>query len=201
LLYRLARLHSYRFVMWIRIHLCSLMWSRFILLTLMRIRILISDSHLRPLVFRPSWAPLWASTPPLWASTAPFLAAKAPEFWLQCGSGSSFSLWRESRSSFKKKNILIRICNLAWFASIIYWGKGPFVVTISSLQGLGAKSINQIGLVTNSRQNICLKILGINKWNQIEFPVLFLKNVRYYGIHYWKDVKVELESLLVRCVM
>ncbi len=59
-----------------------------------------SDENLRPLVYRHSKAPFWAATPPLWASTAPFWASEVSEFWLQCGSGSSFSFWCWSGSIF-----------------------------------------------------------------------------------------------------
>ncbi len=55
-------------------------------------------ANLRPLVYRPSRAPFWASKPPMWAqrpSTAPYLASISPEFWLWWGS-CSFSLYCKS---------------------------------------------------------------------------------------------------------
>ncbi len=68
-----------------------------------------SDANLQQLAFRPSEAPLrastpllffWASTAPEWASMAPFWASRVPEFRVCCGSGSCFWLRRGSGSDF-----------------------------------------------------------------------------------------------------
>ncbi len=72
----------------------------------------LSDATLRPMVHRPSTSPFWAST--------------APQFWLRCGSGSSFPLWCRSESGFPK-----------WWGSesALLLGSGNTVILTGSWEG------------------------------------------------------------------
>ncbi len=72
----------------------------------------LSNAPLRPMVHRPSTSPFWAST--------------APQFWLRCGSGSSFPLWCRSESGFPK-----------WWGSesALLLGSGNTVILTGSSEG------------------------------------------------------------------
>ncbi len=51
------------------------------------------ESAVTGTVYRLSKPPFGSYKLPFWGYIPPFWASKAPEFWLQCGSGSNFSLF------------------------------------------------------------------------------------------------------------
>ncbi len=94
-----------------------------------------SYENLRTLVYRPSIAPFWASTPPSWASTpcrAPFWASKAHEFWLKCGSGSAtLRIGQVWHCRIDHGNFILIVLLFLELVTFCYMGGGAYILQLN----------------------------------------------------------------------